>query len=79
MGMKIDQNLTGITIEGVTGDGATKTIAHGLGAIPVAVHFTPYAANVVPFLSSKDATNVIVQGAAGTFDVTILVKSATPN
>lgn len=78
MSQKFDQNFTGMVISGVTGDGTNKTIAHGLGVAPVTVILTPYNASTAPYIVSIDATNVIVQGAAGTFDVTVLTPGATP-
>lgn len=68
----IDRDLTGRVVEGVVGDASSKTIAHGLGVIPAFVILTPDNSTVLPRLVSKDATNVVVRGEAGTFDVLIV-------
>ncbi len=79
MSFRFDKNFTGTVVLGVTGDGSPQTIAHGLGALPMFVVLTPYNASTAPYIVSIDSTNVVVQGAAGTFDVAILTPTATPN
>lgn len=67
-----NRNLEIETTQAVVGDGAPKNIPHFFGTIPSLVLFTPLAPGVDAHLVSKDENEVVVQGAAGTFDVQII-------